>query len=605
MASTVQPAPADLNRKLTTELTHLFTAGDRGAALESAGVEAVFELPEQGFGLEAIIIADEFKRPALLVRNNTYEKPRSETWASVLNPHRTKLERAIGAVGRVELKGHPSYNYVGTAWMIAERIAVTNRHVASVFARKSGSSYKILSGPRGKLKAFIDFREEFNIPSSNEIPVEKVLFMAADSDQHPDVALVQFVKGFRLPDPIQLFDGKIKLKQIVTVIGYPANDPRNPAAAVADVFGSVFEVKRLSPGEINGNPKGFIINHDCSTLGGNSGSVVLDLETGKAVGLHFGGRFRETNYAVEAAELKKILSKLKIKVPVPPVPKPQPKPDQPKTDLSNREGYLEDFLGSKAALQVPLPKPAASMEADVAKVEGADDNVLRYMHFSIKMNARRRLAFYTACNIDGQSSRSIRRGGDNWIRDPRIASSDQAGNELYSNNDLDRGHMVRRLDPVWGDLPDATIANDDTFFYTNAAPQHTRMNTGNWNNLEDYILNNTDAHNLRVNVFTGPVFADDDPEYRGVPIPQQFWKVVVVVHGETNKLHATAYMLSQKDLLTNIEFVFGQFRTYQVPVSEVQRLTTLDFGNLVKADPLYKQEAFAIREIASLRDIVL
>ena len=40
------------------------------------------------------------------------------------------------------------------------------------------------------------------------------------------------------------------------------------------------------------------IEHDCSTLGGNSGSPVVDLETHQVIGLHFGGRFGVRNYAV-------------------------------------------------------------------------------------------------------------------------------------------------------------------------------------------------------------------------------------------------------------------------------------------------------------------
>ena len=43
--------------------------------------------------------------------------------------------------------------------------------------------------------------------------------------------------------------------------------------------------------------------HDATTLGGNSGSVVLDVETGYAVGMHFSGSFLESNYAVRAAVL--------------------------------------------------------------------------------------------------------------------------------------------------------------------------------------------------------------------------------------------------------------------------------------------------------------
>ncbi|MEJ7608880.1 MAG: DNA/RNA non-specific endonuclease, partial [Bryobacteraceae bacterium] len=209
------------------------------------------------------------------------------------------------------------------------------------------------------------------------------------------------------------------------------------------------------------------------------------------------------------------------------------------------------------------------------------------------MNSERRFAFYTACNIDGLNSINVRRTNDNWLLDPRIDESHQVGNELYFKNDLDRGHLVRRLDPVWG--IDAERANNDTFFYTNASPQHARLNQGNWNALEDYVLNNTNAHDLRVNVYTGPIFADDDPEYRDVLLPQRFWKVVCVVNGDTGKLHATGYMLSQSDLLTDIEFVFGQFRTYQVPIAVVEAVAGLDFGKLESVDPVRSQKGFRER----------
>ena len=45
------------------------------------------------------------------------------------------------------------------------------------------------------------------------------------------------------------------------------------------------------------------VTHDSSTLGGNSGSAVIDIETGTVVGLHFAGRYLEANYAVPTHEL--------------------------------------------------------------------------------------------------------------------------------------------------------------------------------------------------------------------------------------------------------------------------------------------------------------
>jgi len=43
--------------------------------------------------------------------------------------------------------------------------------------------------------------------------------------------------------------------------------------------------------------------HDCSTLGGNSGSPVFQLETGRVIGIHRSGFFMYRNEAVDGASL--------------------------------------------------------------------------------------------------------------------------------------------------------------------------------------------------------------------------------------------------------------------------------------------------------------
>ena len=82
----------------------------------------------------------------------------------------------------------------------------------------------------------------------------------------------------------------------IAVVGYPAFDPRNPADVQNSVFGSVYYVKRLQPGKLGARRaiRSFentvsAMTHDASTLGGNSGSAVLDVASGKIVGLHFAG----------------------------------------------------------------------------------------------------------------------------------------------------------------------------------------------------------------------------------------------------------------------------------------------------------------------------
>jgi endonuclease G len=261
-------------------------------------------------------------------------------------------------------------------------------------------------------------------------------------------------------------------------------------------------------------------------------------------------------------------------------------------NYDNRHGYDPAFLGTSDK-RVPLPK-LSTHQIQLVPDKLVDDNhpahVLAYHHYSVVMNKVRRLPFFTAVNIDGSVSFRLKRDPDNWKFDPRIPKAAQVGEELYTNNDFDRGHLVRRLDPAWGENQSiARVANDDTFHFTNCSPQHKTFNQGQalWAGLEDYILDNADTGNFRVTVFTGPVFRDDDTLYRElIPIPKDFWKVVVMA--KNSGLSATAYVVSQKTLIQGIEeaFTFGQYRTFQVPVKKIATLTGLDFGSLVAADPL-------------------
>jgi endonuclease G len=254
-----------------------------------------------------------------------------------------------------------------------------------------------------------------------------------------------------------------------------------------------------------------------------------------------------------------------------------------------------------------MPILSAAQEEDAVPVSGRSDFVLEYTHFSVVMCQSRRLCYFTAVNIDGNQSLNVRRTGS-WSLDPRIPADAQCGNELYAGNKFDKGHMVRRLDPVWGSQAVAKQANNDTFMYTNACPQHAILNQGIWNDLEDYILSNADEHNLYVTEFIGPVFRPTDPVYRGVKIPQDFWKVVVMVKVD-GQLSATAYVLTQRNLMDDIEapeFAYGPFRTYQVAVRNVESLTGLSFGTLPTFDPLGSAESVSVvRELRSADDLIL
>ncbi len=269
----------------------------------------------------------------------------------------------------------------------------------------------------------------------------------------------------------------------------------------------------------------------------------------------------------------------------------------PDPNYGSRDGYDPAFLGSDFRIEIPWL--ADEIFADVAwnNVAARQRHVFPYHHFSLVMNRKRRLAFFSAGNIDGSAEVDIPREGfsDKWFLDPRLPVDEQVENELYESNPLDRGHLVRRLDPTWGaDFTEAEKAHDDTFHWTNCSPQHQNFNRNRstWAGVEHHILHSANLMNHRVSVFTGPVFRDDDPVYvtsnnEPVPIPRDFWKVVAAVK-QPGQLSTTAYLISQKELIDQMLATEAAFepKTFQVPVRSIEELTQLSFRGLAEFDAL-------------------
>ncbi len=184
---------------------------------------------------------------------------------------------------------------------------------------------------------------------------------------------------------------------------------------------------------------------------------------------------------------------------------------------------------------------------------------------------------------------SIKRTPDKWSYDGRVPLEAQPGETMCGDNDLDRGHLVRREDPNWGTQEEALTANDDTFHFTNCSPQMHAMNAVTWVGLESYVLKNARVWKERVTVFTGPVFGVDDLTYRGVRIPIAFWKVLSFL-SDSGRPSATAYMVDQENELSTLEAAFGRYKTYQRSIRYVEQVTGLSFGRLKTYDGFSNEE---------------
>lgn len=103
---------------------------------------------------------------------------------------------------------------------------------------------------------------------------------------------------------------------------------------------------------------------------------------------------------------------------------------------------------------------------------------------------------------------------------------------------------------------------------------------GLWGRLEDVVFQDTDVEDLKVSLFGGPVFRDDDRQFRGVKLPREYWKIIIFI--EENKLKAKGFMLSQNlDVLQVVDL--DQFKVYQVALKEIEERCGLTFPAALKA----------------------
>jgi endonuclease G len=635
--------------------------------------------------LEAIVLPE--NRPVVFIRNGSYEDIGSP-WTHLNIPAvKSRIAPMLRSIGRVEVPSLLSIPYGGTGFIVGHNLLMTNRHVARLFTNGVGSRFLIYKPG----DAAVDFKREVDTAEDDQTAyfvVRNVLMI------HPywDMSLL-LVDGLdvyqalslsvRPPEELQDRD--------VVAIGYPARDDRSDLALQDLIFNKKYNVKRLQPGKLRKRTlvRSFenvvnAVTHDSSTLGGNSGSAVIDVDTGEVVALHFAGEYLKANYAVPTYDLARDRRVVAAKVnfagtqsttndwepawqqaddvetastprggglrqdkamqqqsptavsgvmtqgggatwtlplsitvslgqstfgPVSggPAVSAAPGVEAPKMQvpfiyggLEHRKGYQEDFLELDDGEVVSLPMLTPLGKSVTAKLEDGTEE-LKYHKFSVVVHRGRRMALFTASNVDWREASKVVDGHkptrkeltgledgqlEQWMIDWRIPESDQLPDIFYTKDGgaFDKGHLVRREDVCWGkNFKDIQKANGDTYHTTNCSPQVSSFNQAsrgedNWGDLEGLVQKQTKSE--KSIVFSGPVFEDDDRLFEGrdakgvvmVRIPTRFWKIIVVkgLNGPEAYGFVIEQDLSQVPLREEFT-VPSTWRTYMRSTEEIEQ----------------------------------
>ncbi len=211
---------------------------------------------------------------------------------------RARVKPLLYSIGRIDLNDGRT-GAVGTGFVATPGLVLTNRHV---LAALSGGTEVLERG-----QATVRFHQEFGSVD----PPGATVAITGVAGVHPrlDMALL------RIDDPVgrpalPLRPAPAEPSAAVATVGYPLEDPlRNPIFAPA-IFGTRYGVKRAAVGEIM-ERDGATVFHDCSTLGGNSGSPVFTLADGAVAAVHASGFFMYRNSAIDVTEIAPFLESVR------------------------------------------------------------------------------------------------------------------------------------------------------------------------------------------------------------------------------------------------------------------------------------------------------
>jgi len=263
-------------------------------------------------------------------------------------------------------------------------------------------------------------------------------------------------------------------------------------------------------------------------------------------------------------------------------------------DFSSRTGYDKKFLG------VSVPMPKVKKPADMAKMQNGKHEI-PYEHFSVVVHKGRRLALFTASNVDFRPESRQPEPGDytrkgltgladgdieEWVTDPRIPGEHQLPDRFYTKDGgaFDKGHIARRDDVCFGtSFAQVQRANGDTYHTPNCSPQVKGFNQSaqgkdNWGDLENEI--GKQGKTEKYCVFAGPILDPQDREFSGfdmhgntkikVRIPRRFWKVVVARAG--TKLQSFGFILEQD--LASVPLEFSATAPWKKKMISIAKLET-------------------------------
>ncbi|SIO96106.1 DNA/RNA non-specific endonuclease [Vibrio spartinae] len=211
------------------------------------------------------------------------------------------------------------------------------------------------------------------------------------------------------------------------------------------------------------------------------------------------------------------------------------------------------------------------------------DTLLCHESFEVGYNRKLREPDWTAYQLTKESVEKSCSSNPDFRPDPAIPESEQANDDDYDDNVWDKGHLAPRAN-----VDVSCNAETESVYYTNAAPQHERMNRVGWRTLEGRINKLVRNLDVPVYVITGVTHNTHDFVEGGtIEIPDKFYKALYIpsLHQSIGFIYKNEELLTENLVngvrsLATLEYEIGM-KTFHVSDDEKAVVG-------VVFDPLYK-----------------
>lgn len=223
-------------------------------------------------------------------------------------------------------------------------------------------------------------------------------------------------------------------------------------------------------------------------------------------------------------------------------------------DKNSKRGTSQESQYSSDSLsKIYIPAPLSD----------CSEQLIHRRAYILSYNKETKLPNWVAWHLISEHTEGPYRRINTYFEDINVPSS-RATEEDYHGSVWSHGHMCPAGDNKWD-----SIAMRESNFLTNICPQHSSLNSGLWNRIEQDCRKWAKKYG-DVFISCGPILLNREHETIGenkVVVPEAFFKVILCIQG---KPKAIGFIVRNNEGTKNRDQFVNS-------VDEVERVTGIDF----------------------------